>query len=193
MRMGILVHMYAYAYVCMYIYMCIFFAVGVACTLEQVFWAPVHVQLYELYRCFFDNNAFICDTFTAGCAHMCICIYMCICMHMYMDACVILFDASRRCCWDFMSVYRCACTCMCICVCMYACICACAYACIFIYVSVYMYAYTCICTRVWVYICTRVDAFCLFVLSNPSTTCVCITDVFSTSIRVRWGIGRWGF
>jgi len=73
-----------------------------------------------------------------------------------------------------MSVYRCACACMCICVCMYACICACAYACIFIYVSVYMYAYTCICTRVWVYICTRVDAFGLFVLSDPSTTCVCI-------------------
>jgi len=37
MRMCILVDMYAYAYVCMYTYMCIFFAVSVACTLEQVF------------------------------------------------------------------------------------------------------------------------------------------------------------
>jgi len=28
-----------------------------------------------------------------------------------------------------------------------------------------------------VYICTRVGAFCLFVLSNLSTTCACITGV----------------
>jgi len=35
------VHMYAYAYVCRYMYMCISFAVSVACTL-QVFWALVH-------------------------------------------------------------------------------------------------------------------------------------------------------
>jgi len=33
-------------------------------------------------------------------------------------------------------------------------------------------------TRHRVYICTRVYAFCLFVLSNLSTTCVCITGVF---------------
>jgi len=78
--------MYAYACVCMYIQMCIFFAVGVVCTLEQVFWARVHVQLYALYRCSFDINVHICNTFAAGCAHMCICIYMCTCMHMYMDA-----------------------------------------------------------------------------------------------------------
>ena len=31
--------------------------------------------------------------------------------------------------------------------------------------------------NVWVYICTRVGAFCLFVLSNLSTTCACITGV----------------
>ena len=43
-----------------------------------------------------------------------------------------------------------------------------------------MYAYTFICARVWGYICTRVGAFCLFVLFNPSTTCVCNTGVFST-------------
>ena len=40
-----------------------------------------------------------------------------------------------------------------------------------------MYAYTFIYARVWVYICTRVGAFCLFVLSNLSTTCACITGV----------------
>ena len=76
---------------------------------------------------------------------------------------------------------------MCISVCMYACICACAYVCICIYVCMYMYAYTCICTRVWVYICTGVGAFCLFVLSNPSTTCVCIAGVFLTTACVCGG------
>ena len=69
----------------------------------------------------------------------------------------------------YMCVHVCVCVCTCICMCIYVC------------VSVYMYAYPCcIYTRVWVYICTRVGAFCLFVLSNPSTTCVCITGVFLT-------------
>ena len=48
--------------------------------------------------------------------------------------------------------------------------------------SVYMYAYTFIYARVWVYICTRIGAFCLFVLSNLSTTCACITGVS----RAKW-------
>ena len=74
-----------------------------------------------------------------------ICTYVCICMRMYM--CVHVW------------VYRCMCTCMYMYICM----------------SVYMYAYTFIYARVWVYICTRVGAFCLFVLSNLSTTCACIT------------------
>ena len=56
--------------------------------------------------------------------------------------------------------------------------------------SVYMYAYTIIYARVWVYICTRVGAFGLFVLSNLSTTCACITGVFlNTCMRVCGGIG----
>jgi len=51
-----------------------------------------------------------------------------------------------------------------------------------------MYAYTFIYARVWVYICTRVGAFCLFVLSNLSTTCV--SQVFlNTCMRVCGGIG----
>ena len=58
-----------------------------------------------------------------------------------------------------------------------------------------MYAYACVCTRVWVtvYICTRVGAFCLFVLSNPSTTCVCITGVFLTPAHVCGGGLEMGF
>jgi len=43
MHVCVRVHMYAYAYGCGYIYMCIFFAVSVACTL-QVFWALVHAS-----------------------------------------------------------------------------------------------------------------------------------------------------
>ena len=122
------------------------------------------------------------------CAYVYMHIYVYMHAHVYGCVCasIILFDALRRCCWDFLSVYRCACTCMCICVCICACICTCAYICIcifiymymHIYVSVYMYTYTCICTRMWLYICTRVGAFGLFVLSNPSPTCVCITCIF---------------
>ena len=54
-----------------------------------------------------------------------------------------------------------------------------------------MYAYICICTCAWVYICTYVGAFCLFVLSSPSTICECITGIFSTPACVcGWGISR---
>ena len=63
---------------------------------------------------------------------------MCICMHMY------------------MCVHVCVYMCMCICVYMYVCM------------SVYMYTYALIYTRVCVYTCTRVGAFCLFLLSNCS-------------------------
>ena len=81
-----------------------------------------------------------------------------------------------------MSVYRFVYTCICICVFMCACICACAYVCICIYVClcIYMHIHVCIYTRLGVYICTRVGVFRLFVLSNPCTTCVCITGVLLT-------------
>ena len=61
----------------------------------------------------------------------------------------------------------------------YVCLCMRVYVHVYMYVYiymyvVYMYAYTIMYARVWVYICTRVGAFCLFVLSNLSTTCACI-------------------
>ena len=65
--------------------MCIFLAVSVACTLEQVFWALVHVQTYTLYKCLLDINVHICDTLAAECVHMCMCIYIYMLMHTYMD------------------------------------------------------------------------------------------------------------
>ena len=79
------VHVYTRVYVCVtkFLFICIrmhmcectyiyvhFFAVSVACTVEQVFWAPVHVQLYALYRWSFDINVHNFDTFAAGSAHM---------------------------------------------------------------------------------------------------------------------------
>ena len=64
---------------------------------------------------------------------------------------------------------------------------------IHIYVSVYMHAYTCVCTCVWMYICTLVGAFCLFVLSSPSTTCVCITGIFSSTCMRVLGDRKWDF
>jgi len=54
----------------------------------------------------------------------------------------------------------------------------------YVCLSVYMYAYTFIYTHMWVYICTHVGAFCLNILSNLSTTCVCITGAFPTPVYV---------
>ena len=85
MRMCFRLHVHAYMYVCRYIYMCIFFAVSVTCTL-QVFWALVHGQVCMLHRCVFTPTYTSANTLAAGCAHMCICIYVCVCMHMDMDA-----------------------------------------------------------------------------------------------------------
>jgi len=127
MCMRVRVHMYTYV-LCMCawcIYICaFFFAVSVACTLELVFWAPVHVQVYTLYRCFFDINVHICDTLAAGCAPMCICICLCVCMHMYMDTYVVLLDMLRHRWWDFL---------------------------LCIGVHIHAYAHVCECMRVYVY------------------------------------------
>jgi len=169
----------------------------VAWTLEQVFWAPVHVQVYTLYRCLFDINVHICDTLAAG-VHIyvygCIGAHACIFIWMRISS-MIFLDTLRRCCWDFIvydiswhveaSLLRfpvCGWVCMykymymCAHVCVYMCMCICMY--MYICVSVYMYAYTCIYPRVWLYICTGVGAFCLFVLSNPFATCICIAGFF---------------
>jgi len=79
---------------------------------------------------------------------------------------------------------RCAYTCMCIYVYMYACMCACAHTCIYIYVRLFIYMHI----DVYAHVCgCRVGAFCLFVLSNPSITCVRITSVFSTPVCVCGG------
>ena len=142
--------------------MCIFFAVSVTCTLK-VIWALVHGQVCMLHRCVFTPTYTSANTLAAGCGlRFSICAYVCICMRMY------------------MCVHECVYRCMCICMYMYICM------------SVSMYAYTFIYARVWVYICTRVGAFGLFVLSNLSTTCACITGVSKHLHACVWRDWKWG-
>jgi len=85
-------HVCSCAYVCVcicvkvYIYVH-FFAVSVACTLAQVFWARVHGQVCTLHKCVFTPTYTSENKLTAGCAHMCIvymCVYACICIYMRM-------------------------------------------------------------------------------------------------------------
>jgi len=131
---------------CVHVHICVhFFAVGVACTLEQVFWAPVHVQLYVLYRCSFDINVHIFDTFAAGCAHMCIWIYMCICMHIYMNAYVRL--------WYCLTCRRVVAEIFCLCIGVHVHVCVYACACMRVYVHAHMYVYAnmCVCVYVCIY------------------------------------------
>jgi len=84
--------------VCIYIYVH-FFAMSVACTLEQMFWALVHGQVCMLHRCFFDTNVHICEHTRC---RLCTYVYMHICVHMhayvyrYVYASMILLDTLRR-------------------------------------------------------------------------------------------------
>jgi len=43
--------------------------------------------VYVTQVCFY-SNVHICDTLTAGCAHVCVCMYVCIWMRVCMDACM---------------------------------------------------------------------------------------------------------
>jgi len=135
-------------HMCVSIYVCALFAVSVACTLEQVFWALVHGQVCMLHKCVLYTNVHICEhTRCRLCAY--VYIHINAYMHAYVYGCVcasmILLDMLRRCYKDFLSVYTCAYACVCICVCMYACIGACVYVCICIYVCL------CICMHIHLY------------------------------------------
>jgi len=97
--------MHAYVCSCTYVCVCIwvwvyiyvhFFAVSVACTLEQAFWTLVHGQVCTLHRCVFTPTYTSANTLAAGCAHMCIFKHLYICMHMYMDAYVRLWYCLTR-------------------------------------------------------------------------------------------------
>jgi len=169
---------------------------SVAYTLEQVFWALVHVQMYTLYRWLLDINVHICDTLAAECAHMCMCIYICMLMHMYMDTYVRLWYCLRR--WGVVAeIFY---LCIGVYIHAYVHVCACMRVC----VHVHMYVHVCMCfcvnVCVWMYIHTRVGVhmhscrriFVYSVLFNLSTTCMCITSTCLTPACVG-GDWKWGF
>ena len=99
MRMCFRVHMHAYTYVCRYIYMRIFFAVSVTCTL-QVLWALVHGRVCMLHRCVFTPT-YTSATHSLQAVHIYVyaykCEYACICIWMRC-ASMILLDTLRHCC-----------------------------------------------------------------------------------------------
>jgi len=142
-------------------------------------WAGVYVTL----MCFLYQRTHL-QTHSLQVVHICVYVYMC----QYIYACICIW--MRMCVYDIawhveallLRFSICAYVCICmriklyVCeLCVYRCMCICMY--MYICMSVYMYAYTFIYTRVWVYICTHAGAFCLFLLSNLSTTCACITGV----------------
>ena len=88
MRMCFRVHMHAYTCVCRYIYMCIFFAVSVTCTL-QVLWALVHGRVCMLHRCVFTPT-YTFATHSLQVVHICVYVYMCVyaCICIWMRMCV---------------------------------------------------------------------------------------------------------
>jgi len=147
--------------------------------------------MYVTQVCFY-TNVHICDILTAGCAHVCVCIHVCIWMRVCMDACMRLCYAWRvESLLLGVSVCACVCICMRMCVCAHVCVygCMCVCVCMYVCISVYMCACAFVCARMWMYVCTRVGTFCLFVLSNLSTTCGCVTGVSNTCMRVCGGVG----
>jgi len=115
-------------------------------------------------------------------------------MHAYVYGCVcasmMLFDALRLHSWDFLPVYRCACTRMCMCVCMYACnvhvhMCVYAYMCVCVYVCIYMYMHM----RMGVHMhsCRRI----LFICTVQSLYYMRVYHryFFNTCMHVWWRIG----
>jgi len=94
----VFVCIYVHFFACVYIYVhC--FAVSVACNLEQVFWAPVHVQVRTFLRCIFDINTHICEhtrcrVFTYVYVHIYVFVHAYV--YGYVCASMILLDTLRR-------------------------------------------------------------------------------------------------
>jgi len=76
-----------------------FFAVSVACTLGQVFWALVHGQVCTLHRCTVTPTYTSANALAAGCVHKCV-LEIYAYMHAYVYGCVcasmIMLDTLRR-------------------------------------------------------------------------------------------------
>jgi len=135
----------------------------------------------------------ICDTFAAGCAHMCVCIHMCICMHMYMDAYVCLWYCLT--CWGVVAEIFCLCIGVHVHVCVYVCACMRVY--VYVHMYVYIYMRVCVHVCIYIYIHTRVGVHMhscrriLFISTFQSLYYMRVYDrcFFYTCMRVWWGIG----
>jgi len=134
-------------HMCVGIYICAFFCSECCMHFTGVLGTSAWAGEYVTQVCFY-TNVHICEHTPC---RLCTYVYMYICvyMHAYAYGCVsasmILLDALRRRCWDFLSVHTCAYACVCICVCMHACIGACVYVCICVYVCL------CICMHIHLY------------------------------------------
>ena len=86
---------YAPMCTCMHVYayihgrVCTRPAVGVVCTLEQVFWTLVHGLVCTLHRCVFTPT-YTSVTHSLQVVHMCVYVYMCVyaCVCVWMRVCV---------------------------------------------------------------------------------------------------------
>jgi len=176
MRMCVRVHMNAYAYGCGYVYMCVFLQ-----WVLHALWNRYFERRCVRYTGVFLRQRTHLRTQSLQVVHICVYLYICV------YACICIW--KRICVYDIICHVKtllltfsiCAYVCiymrmyMCVHVCVYRCMCICMY--MYMCMCMYMYSYTFIYTRVWLYMCTRVGAFCLFVLSNLSATCACITGV----------------
>jgi len=174
------VHMYI-LYVCVYICICVYVCGHVyiyvcACVYVYVYvcvYTHVYVYVY-VYLCIDCGSQYQCfSVWTVSCMRMCIRVYMLLClrMHMCVGIYICAFFCSERC-IHFgtgvlgtsarAGVYVTQ-------VCFYTNVHICEHSRYRLFAFIY--------TRVWVYIYTCVGAFCLFVLSNLSATCACITGV----------------
>jgi len=152
-RMCFRVHMFAFSYVCMHIYICAFFCSECCVRFNKgVLGNSAHAGV-NVTKVFLDTNVHLCEHTRC---RVCTCVYMhlnmCICMHMYMDAYVRLWCCLKR--WCIVGEIFYLCTgvhihaYVYVCACMYACICTYVYVCIRMYVCLYicMYTHTCGCT-----------------------------------------------
>jgi len=166
MRMHMCVSIYICAFVCSEC--CLHFGTGVLGTST---WAGMWVTQV----CFLHQRTHL-QIHSLQVVHICVYSYMCVyCICIWMRMCV--YDIALHVEAWLLRFLVCICMrmYMCVHVCVYRCMCMCMY--MYTCMSVYMYAYTFIYTRVLVFICTSVGAFHLFVLSNLSTTCACVTGV----------------
>jgi len=185
--------MYACAYVCLYTYMCICFAMCRMHFKRGVLGTSACATIYVTQMFLWYQRTHLRHTRCRG-AHVCIHIYMCIRMHMYMGAYVRLWYCLT--CWGVVAEIFCLCTGVHVHVYVYVCACMPVY----VHVLMYLYVYICVCVYVciYMYIHTRVGLHmhscrCILLICTVQSLYymrVYYTCFFNTCMRVWWGIGN---